>query len=165
MPGTLVVDTGANVWRSIRFDLRVRHGLRRWRQPAALRADDLRRPQPLPAASSARWRAKRLTAVTSVAASRSSLPISASARAMISLDTAAADLVGALSETETVLIRASSVSSIPRDCAARRDRTRDGRPPARLRSPSAFPPLPLPARRDRVRRLLMPQPAPKAPAS
>src|SRR5215470_1071507 len=61
MPGTLVVDTGANVWRAIRFDLRVRHGLRRWRQPAALRADDLRRPQPLPAASSARWRAKRLT--------------------------------------------------------------------------------------------------------
>src|SRR5215467_10034015 len=64
-----------DVWRSIRFDLGVRHGLRRWRQPAALRADDLRRPQPLPAASSARWRAKRLTAVTSVAASRSSLPI------------------------------------------------------------------------------------------
>src|SRR4029077_15812809 len=65
------------------------------------------------AASSSRTRAKRLTAVTSVAASCSSLSISASTRALIPPHPATAGFVGAVSETETVLIRARSVSFNP----------------------------------------------------
>src|SRR3984893_16438449 len=70
-------------------------------------------PSPDSPPSTACQRAKRLPAATSVAASRSSLPISASTRAMISLDTAAAGFVGTVSERETVLIRARSVSFNP----------------------------------------------------
>src|SRR6516164_7531232 len=65
-----------------------------------------RRLQSLAATTSCS-RAKRLTEATSVAASRSSLPSSASTRAMISFATAAADFVGAVSDIETWLIRAS----------------------------------------------------------
>jgi hypothetical protein len=83
------------------------------RQPARCRWSAEQQCQWALGAATSCSRAKRLTSAISVVTSRSTLPISASTRAMTSFATAAACVVGAVSEMDTVLITSTRVSFSP----------------------------------------------------